>query len=80
MELVDVSGGYKPSDKGVGGHPDPEIRGGGLQKNCFRPFGSHFGRKIRGGGGAGLPGPSPGSATGCKSLFAFFHVQGLFVL
>ena len=50
MELVDVSGGYKPSDKGVGGHPDPEIRGGGLQKNCFRPFGSHFGRKIRGGG------------------------------
>ena len=25
---------------GEGGHPDPEIRGGGLQKNFFRPFGS----------------------------------------
>ena len=23
--------------------------GGGLQKSSFRPFGSHFGRKIRGG-------------------------------
>ena len=31
-----------------GGHPDPEIRGGpGLQKNFFRPFGPHFGRRIR---------------------------------
>jgi len=32
------SGGFRPSDGGVGGrHPDPEIRGG------------HFGLKIRGG-------------------------------
>ena len=30
------------------GHPDPETRGGGgLQKTVFRPFGPHFGRKIR---------------------------------
>ena len=40
---------------GGGGHPDPEIRGGG------RPFGSQFGLKIR--GGPGPPGPSPRSAT-----------------
>ena len=33
------------------GHPDPEIRGGGLQKNLLRPFGPHFGLKIRGGPG-----------------------------
>ena len=47
--------------------PDLQIsggRGGGgggasnLPKNSFRPFGPHFGRKIR-----GLV-PSPGSATG----------------
>ena len=37
-------------------------RGGGLQKNFFRPFGSQFGLKIR--GGPGSPGgPSLGSAT-----------------
>ena len=36
-------------------------RGGGLQKKFFRPFGPHFGLKIR--GGASPPGPSPGSAT-----------------
>ena len=44
------SGGSRPSDKGGPGHPDPEIRGGGL------PFGPHFGLKIR--GGPGPPGPS----------------------
>ena len=26
-----------------GGHPDPEIRGDGLPKNFFRPFGPDFG-------------------------------------
>ena len=31
------SGRSRPSDKGGPGHPDPEIRGGGL------PFGPHFG-------------------------------------
>ena len=34
---------------GGGGHPDPEIRGGGagpgLKKSFFRPFGLHFGLK-----------------------------------
>ena len=37
------SGGSSPSDKGGGGG------GGGDKKNFFRPFGPHFGRKIRGG-------------------------------
>ena len=36
--------------------------GGGLQKIFFRPFGPHFGLKIRG-EGPGHPGPPPGSAT-----------------
>ena len=37
--------------KGGGGHPDPEIRGGGagLQKGFFQPFDPPFGLKIRGG-------------------------------
>ena len=43
---------------GRGGcHPDPEITGGPVSKNFFRPFGPPFGVKK---GGAG---PSPGSAT-----------------
>ena len=54
---------------GGGGNPDPEITGGpGLQKIFFRPFGPHFGLKIRRGGGADPLGPSPGSAIG-KYLF-----------
>ena len=41
-----------------GGHP--EIRGmPGLNKKNFRPFGPQFGLKIRGGRGAGPPGPLP---------------------
>ena len=57
-------GGGGGGGGGEFGHSDPEIVGGGgwggLQKNLFRPFGPHFGRKIR-----GVPGPSPRSATGC---------------
>ena len=58
------SGGSRPhSDREGGGHRDPEKKGGaGLPKSFFRPFGPHFGPKIRG-GGVGRPGPSPGSAT-----------------
>ena len=47
-------------------HPDPEIRGRlGLEKIFFRTFGPQFGLKIgvRGGGGPGFPGPSPGYVT-----------------
>ena len=41
----------------------PEIRAGPrLKKNFSRPFGPHFGLKIRG-GEPGPPGPSPRSAT-----------------
>ena len=42
-ELSDKVGGG-----GGDGHPDPEIRGGGFKKMFFRPFGHHFGLKIRG--------------------------------
>ena len=39
-----------------GGHPDHEIRGWpGLKKFFFRPFGPHFGLKIK--GDPGPPGP-----------------------
>ena len=34
--------------KGGGGHPDPEIRGGGLKTIFFQPFRPQFGPKIRG--------------------------------
>ena len=63
------SGGSRPSDKAGAGHPDPEIRGvSGLKKIFFRPFGPHFGLKIR--GWPGPPGPSPRSATGLDNTFA----------
>ena len=42
---VFYSGGSRPSDKGGGGGGS----GGGVQKNFFRQFGPHFGRKIRAG-------------------------------
>ena len=55
--------------RGVPGHhPDPEIEGGGgLKKIFFRPFGPHFGLRIRG-EGSGPLGPSPGSATDVQVL------------
>ena len=37
----------------------------------FRPFGPHFGLKIRGGGVGGTPGPSPGFAN----VHSFFTVM-----
>ena len=43
---------------GGGGHPDPEIREGGLDKKDFRAFGPQFGPNVR-----GDTGPFPGSAT-----------------
>ena len=60
--LLLISGGFIPSDKGAGG--------GRSQKNFFRSFGPLFGLNIRGGGGPGLPGPSPGSATAYGSFEA----------
>ena len=40
------------------GHPDPEIKGGGVSKKCFRSFGPQFGLKIKGGGQAPRAPPS----------------------
>ena len=55
---------------GVGGHPDPEIRGRGQSPKIFsRPFGPQFGLKIRGGGG--LPWPLP-QIRHCLCLTLFF--------
>ena len=47
--------------KGGGGHPDPEIRGGGGQslKKCFSALRVSVWSKNKGGGGAGSPGPLP---------------------
>ena len=43
--------------RGGGGHPDPEIRGGGAasKKRKIRPFAPPFGLKIRGGAGSRAP-------------------------
>ena len=46
--LVSLSDGYRPSDKGEPGHPDPEIRGRPVSKKCFRPFWPQSGLKVRG--------------------------------
>ena len=61
-----ISGGSRPWDKGGGGHPDPEIRGGGRgrassPKKNFSALRASFWSKNK--GGQGPPGPFPGSAT-----------------
>ena len=63
--LVQSSGGSRPRDRGGGGSSRPRDNGWpGLKKNFSPPFGSYFRLKIRGGGGvAGSPGPSAGSAA-----------------
>ena len=45
--------------RGVGGHPDPELRGGGLQKTFFKPFRPQFGLNIRGSLGPLAPSLDP---------------------
>ena len=67
MKFLLFSGGSRPSDKGGDGHPDPEIRGvgGGGGRPPYKLFSAlwaSFWSKNKG-GGPGLPGPSPGSAT-----------------
>ena len=63
--------------RGGGGYPDHEIRGGGgpVSKKFFSvPLASVWSKNK---GGAGSPGPSPGSATDNNSLnyaFCFCHV------
>ena len=52
-----VQCGSRPMGGG-GGDPDPEIRGGGLDKKHFRAFGPQFDPNVR-----GDTGPFPGSAT-----------------
>ena len=42
-----LSGESRPSDKGGGSHPDPEIMGERSPKIFFGPFGPQFGLKIR---------------------------------
>ena len=55
---------------------DPEIRGGGLQKDFFRLFGPQFGLKVR--GAPSPPGTSPRSATaierGVFAIAMIYHV------
>ena len=58
-----------------GGHLDPTIRGAPVSPSKILPFGPYFGRKIR--GGAGLPGPFPGSATALCSSSVFSLAKSL---
>ena len=49
-ETVYYSSGSRPSDKGRGGHPDPEIRGGaGLKENSFSALRASAWSKNKGG-------------------------------
>ena len=63
-QLLTVADQDLQTTLGLGGndYPDPEMRGAAVSKKFFRPFGPQFSLKIR--GGAGGPGPSPGSANG----------------
>ena len=61
--LVQSSGGSRPADGG-GSSRSRDNGWPGLKKNFSPPFGPYFRLKIRGGGGvAGSPGPSAGSAA-----------------
>ena len=55
---------------GWGGHPDPEMRGGGglPPKKIFSALQASFWSENKD-GGPGPPGPSPGSATEFNTLF-----------
>ena len=55
------TGGSRTSDKGGGGHPDPEIRGGSPPKFFFRLFGPQFRSNNKGErkGGGGKPPRAP---------------------
>ena len=54
------SGGSRPSDKGEGGHPDPEIKGGGaVLKAFFSALGALVWSKNKGGGGGRVPRATP---------------------
>ena len=57
LQLLKLNCNYDCDDHISATDPDLQIRGGGLQKKVFRPFGLHFGLKIR--GGPGSPGPLP---------------------
>ena len=64
-----ISDESRPSDKwGAGRHPDPEIRGPGLEKEFSRPCSPLFGPKSGGEGGGGA---SPGSTTYCITEFSY---------
>ena len=68
LTCVKYSGGFRPSDNGGPGHPDPEIRRGRfLKKYFFRPFGPQFGLEIRGGRAPRAPPLDPPSAR-CLQL------------
>ena len=41
-DLQIMGGGGGGGGGGEGGHPDPQVRGGGLPKNFFRSFGPQF--------------------------------------
>ena len=61
----------RPKDKGAGG--------GGLPKNFFRPFGPHFGPKIRGGRALWAPPQSFSYVAVFGSDFAFTEKTLIFL-
>ena len=63
ISILLYGGRSRPSDKGEPGHPDPEIRGHAVSKQIFPALQALVWSNNKGEGGAGPPGPSPGSAT-----------------
>ena len=68
-----------------GGHPDPEIRGGGgggsrSPKNTFRTFGPQFGLKIREGSGQFKSAELQKAENTCSRLLFVISGQNMFDL
>ena len=62
---------------GGGGHPDPEIKGDPASKFFFRPFGSHFGLKIKEGGRAPPLDPPRGWIFFLTGRWGYYYTGGL---
>lgn len=75
MHITEADPGKR---RGGSGHPAPEVRGGPVSKNCFLALQGSIWSTNK--GGAGLPGPSPGSAFRPRENSELAHRNPIFVI